>query len=324
MKRLGAVLLCLITAVFFLNAEGSQESGSEKAAWPKGNVQIIVPAKAGGGTDINARIFAEYLQREIGSPVVVVNQPSGGGTVAYEQVRTAKPDGMTLLFNHTGIMVNMATGRYDHTMEDFTAIAIAQSYPPQVYAVSPDAPWNNMKEFVDDAAENPGKYTIGISLGGTTHFIAGMLMENTGINLKLVEASSEVDKVAAIQGGHLTIGNLGVASAQQYEEAGKMKVLGLIDADPAPQYPQFVPAIDQGVNATWIAPLCLWGPKDMDPAIVEAINAATKGMLVDSTVQEQLEKMSETFKYRTVAEVQELLNKEDEKINTLAATLDIR
>jgi len=324
MKKLGAVLLCLLTSIFFLHAEGSQEKGTEKAAWPKGNVQIIVPAKAGGGTDINARIFAEYLQREIGSPVVVVNQPAGGGTVAFEQVRTAKPDGMTLLFNHTGIMVNMATGRYDHSMDEFTAVAIAQSYPPQVYAVAPDAPWDNMKEFVDDAKANPGKYTIGISLGGTTHFIAGMLMENTGIELKMVEASSEVDKVAAIQGGHITIGNLGISSAQQYEEAAKMKVLCLIDADPAPKYPQFVPAIDQGVNATWIAPLCVWGPKGMDPSVVEAINAATKGMLVDKTVQEQLEKMSETFKYMNVAEVQDLLSKEDQKIRSLAAKLDIK
>ncbi len=324
MKKSGAVLLCLLTAVFFLNAEGSQESGSEKAVWPKGNVQIIVPAKAGGGTDINARIFAEYLQREIGSPVVVVNQPTAGGTVAYEQVRTAKPDGMTLLFNHTGIIVQMATGRYEYTMDDFTPVAIAQSYPPQVYGVAPDAPWDNIREFVDDAAKNPGKYTIGISLGGTTHFIAGMLMENTGIELKLVEASSEVDKVAAIQGGHITIGNLGVTSAQQYEEAGKMKVLCLIDADPAPKFPQFVPAVDQGVNASWIAPLCIWGPKGMDPAVVEAINAATKNMLTDKTVQEQLDKMSETFKYRTVAEVEELLKKEEEKITTLANKLNIQ
>ena len=324
MKKISAILLCMLTAVFFLSAEGSQESGSGKAAWPKGNVQIIVPAKAGGGTDINARIFAEYLQKEIGSPVVVVNQPSGGGTVAYEQVRTAKPDGMTLLFNHTGIMVNVATGRYDHAMSEFTPVAIAQSYPPQVYAVAPEAPWKDMKEFVDDAAQNPGKYTIGIALGGTTHFIAGMLMENTGIELKLVEASSEVDKVAAIQGGHITIGNLGVTSAQQYEEAGKMKVLCLIDEEPTPKFPQFIPAIDQGVNASWIAPLCIWGPKGMDPAVVEAINAATKNMQNDTKVMEQLDKMSCSFKYRTVAEVEALLQKEEEKITTLAEKLNIQ
>ncbi len=208
-------------------------------------------------------------------------------------------------------------------MSEFTNIGIAQSYPPQVYAVAPDAPWDNMKEFVDDAKKNPGKYTIGISLGGTTHYIAGLLMQNEGIDLKMVEASSEVDKVAAIQGGHLTIGNLGVASAAQYEEAGKMKVLCLIDQEPSKQFPQFVPAMDQGVDVTWLAPLVLWGPKGMDPAVVEKINTAMKNMSTDPKVQEQLDKMASSFKYYTVDQVNEIINGEITKIEKLVESLGL-
>ncbi len=69
----------------FLFAEGSKEVTAD--TWPQGTVQVIVPAKAGGGYRPDGTYFTDYLQREIGSPVVVVNQPSGGGTVAYEQVR---------------------------------------------------------------------------------------------------------------------------------------------------------------------------------------------------------------------------------------------
>ncbi|WP_319560063.1 tripartite tricarboxylate transporter substrate binding protein [Marispirochaeta sp.] len=322
MKKSATILLCLLAAASMLTAEGNPEKETE-ARWPQGPVQIIVGARAGGGTDLMARIFSDYLQRELGSPVVVVNQPAGGGTVAYEQVRTAKPDGQTLLFMHTGMLIYNHTGRYDHPVSDFTTIAIAQSYPPQVYAVAPDTPWDNMKDFVDDARRNPGKRTVGVALGGATHFIAGTIMMEENVELKLVEAASEVDKVAAIQGGHIDIGNLGSSSAAQYEQAGKMKVLCLIDPDPDPKYPQFVPAIDQGLNFSWIAPLVVWGPKGMDPAIVEKINTATRNMGTDPGVQEQLNKMSSAYTYYTVQEAQELIYKEDEKIAALADKLGL-
>ncbi len=224
---------------------------------------------------------------------------------------------------HTGMLIYAHTGRYDHPLEDFTTVAVAQAYPPQVYAVAPDAPWDNMKDFVEDARKNPGKLTIGTALGGATHFIAGTIMMNENVDLKLVEASSEVDKVAAIQGGHIDIGNLGSNSAAQYVEAGKMKVLCLIDPTPDPAHPEFIPALDQGVNVSWYSPLVVFGPKGMDSALVEKINAATKNMGTDAKVQEQLSKMSSAYKYMTVAEAQELLRKEDAKIKALAENLGL-
>ena len=221
------------------------------------------------------------------------------------------------------MLVNYHTGKYDHSLSDFTTVAVAQSYPPQVYAVAADAPWNTMKDFVADARKNPGKLSVGIALGGTTHFIAGTIIMNENVDLKLVEAANEVDKVAAIQGGFIDLGNLGTASAKQYVEAGKMKVLCLIDPVPDPQFPEFIPAVDQGVNISWIAPLVLWGPKGMDPAVVDAINAATKEMGNDPKVKDQLAKMSSAFMYRNVADAQKLISDEDRKIGALADKLGI-
>ncbi|MBE9638356.1 Bug family tripartite tricarboxylate transporter substrate binding protein [Salipiger mangrovisoli] len=291
--------------------------------WPKGPVQLLIPAKAGGGSDVMGRVFADYLQSQIGKPVVVVNQPAGGGTVAFETVRNATPDGQTLIFTHTGLLVNYHTGRYDHPLSEFTTIAIGQSYPPQVYAVAPDAPWSDMKDFVEDARAHPGEYTFGVALGGTSHFIAGQIMDAEDVAFKLVEASSEVDKVAALQGGHIDIGNMGAGAAAQYVEAGKLKVLAMIDAEADPKYPDFVPALDQGVNASWVAPLVLWGPAGMDPALVEEINAAVKGMAENDEVIEQLDKMSSKVRAYDVAEAQALIAAEDAKIGTLAQDLGL-
>lgn len=303
-------------------ALGLQAQAADRV-WPDGPVQLVVPAKAGGGTDVMARVFSEYLQREIKSPVVVVNQAGGGGTVAFEMVRTARPDGRTLLFNHTGTLVFHHTGRYEHPISGFTTIAIMQTYPPQVYAVGPKAPWNSMKDFVEDARRNPGKRVFGVSLGGTSHFIAGQVMRDESVQFKLVEASSEVDKVAAIQGGHIDIGNMSAGAARQFVASGKLKVLAMIDEEPNPKFPEFTPAVKQGVQASWFAPLVLWGPPGMDAAVVQAINAATRNMASDATVTQQLDKMSSTFTYRPVAQAQALIKAEDDKIGALARDLGL-
>jgi tripartite-type tricarboxylate transporter receptor subunit TctC len=297
--------------------------GAFAADWPNGTVQMIVPTKPGGGTDIMSRIFADYLARASGGNVVVVNQPAGGGAVAADQVRGAKPDGKTLLFNHTGQIVNWHTGRVPINPADLTVIGVGQSYPPQVYAVAPDAPWDTMKEFVDDARANPGKLSIAVQLGGTSHFIAGLLEMNEGIDLKKAEAAAEVDKVAAIQGGFITIGNLSAGSGRQYQGSGDMKVLGLMDEEPNARYPEFVPMKDQGVNMAWLAPLVLWGPPGMDPALVEQINGLIAGMATDPTTQEQLAKADSSFVYYDVPATQALIAGEDEKIGKLAKTLGL-
>lgn len=291
--------------------------------WPDGSVKVVVPTKAGGGTDLMTRIFADYMSRATGGNFVVVNQPAGGGAVAAEQVYSADPDGQTLLFNHTGQIINYHTGRLDRPITDFTTIGVAQSYPPQVYAVSPNAPWSDMKEFIEDARANPGKYSVAVQLGGTSHFIAGLLQKNTGIKLRPVEAAAEVDKVAGIQGGFLDLGNMAAGAARQFVEAGDLKVLGMIDAPASPRYPEFVPLVDQGVDMVYIAPLLVWGPPGMDPALVEEINAVIAGMATDEIVQEQLAKADSTFRYYTVEEALALVEAEDAKLGELAQDLGL-
>lgn len=298
-------------------------SGAQAADWPGGPVKLIIPSRPGGGTDIMGRIFADYLQRATGAAVAVINQPEGGGIVAQETVRMAKPDGQTLLFQHTGMLVGIQTGRYDHGMDEFTVLGIAQSYPPQVYAVAPDAPWQNMRELIDDARANPGQYTVGVSMGQATHFIAGTMMMNEDVDLRLVEASAEVDKVAGIQGGHITLGNLGAASARQFVTSGDMRVLCMVDATPDPDYPEFQTCLDQGVNVSWIAPLLVLGPAEIDTGIATKINAVIQTMGEDDQVAQALATADSSFVPYSLEEANEIVQRENTQIGVLARHLGL-
>ena len=53
---------------------------------PGASVRIIVPAAAGGTTDIIGRIVAQHLQTMWGTPVVVENRPGAGGTIGSAEM----------------------------------------------------------------------------------------------------------------------------------------------------------------------------------------------------------------------------------------------
>ena len=67
----------------------SAAPAAAQANWPERAINLVVGFGAGGGTDIIARIVATALTEELGQPVVVVNRPGAGGTVAAESVASS-------------------------------------------------------------------------------------------------------------------------------------------------------------------------------------------------------------------------------------------
>ena len=78
-------------------AESSAAGGAEMTSeWaPSGTVSIVVPAGAGGDTDLTARTFAQYAKGLTGVDFIVVNANGASGSVASNQVLQSANDGMT-------------------------------------------------------------------------------------------------------------------------------------------------------------------------------------------------------------------------------------
>jgi tripartite-type tricarboxylate transporter receptor subunit TctC len=79
------------------------------ADWPARPVSVVVPVAAGGAADALARAWAAYASKEIGGTVVVENKPGANGMIAAQAVKTARPDGYTILFSPSA---GMAGGRF--------------------------------------------------------------------------------------------------------------------------------------------------------------------------------------------------------------------
>ena len=93
-----SVALCLLLATLGCTGGGSVEKKPAEPAWPSKDITFIVPFKAGGGYDIQARIVAplieKYLPRK--ANVIVNNQPAAGGKVGSLALMKSPPDGHTI------------------------------------------------------------------------------------------------------------------------------------------------------------------------------------------------------------------------------------
>lgn len=220
------------------NGTASPSSGnqSEPAApetpavfpWPTGDVTMYVASSAGGGTDTQARIFAEYFKKHTGCNMIVENQSSGSGTVAYELVRTAEADGNTLLFYHSSMFIAYYSGLYEYgILEHFTPLAKITTSLPNALCVPIDSPYNSVDELVAAAKAAPETIVAGIQVGGFPEYLIKLLEKDGNCSFKRVDAGNANDRLTSLLGGHIDVACISAGTAVKNEQAGKLKVLAV-------------------------------------------------------------------------------------------------
>lgn len=286
------------------------------ADYPVSSVRLLVPANPGGGTDANARLFAEYFQRHSDADVAVVNQPAGGGVVAAQTLATAPNDGSVLYVWHAALHTTNLSGQSPFPYTAFTPLATTAQYN-DVYAVRADAPYSSVPELVDYAQENPGEVTIGSQFGGTTQVKGDALNAAAGGTMRLVDSGGESDRITALLGGQADVISMSVANAKQYVEDGQMKVLAVINSEPDPFAPEWPTTTSQGVDISFPLTFTVYGPPDMDPEAVAAFEAVLEEMRADPEYQAALEQASQVPAIAGPAETTEFLQSELEFVESL-------
>jgi tripartite-type tricarboxylate transporter receptor subunit TctC len=157
---------------------------AQAQGYPTRLVRVIVPAAAGGPSDVIGRLIAQKLSEAWGKQFVVENVPAGAGNVGAGLAAKAPPDGYTMLFPSSGVVVNpslYAKLPYD-TVRDFAPVTLAAA-SPHVLAANPSLPVKTVAELISVVKPNPGKYTYASPGTGTTGQLAGELL---GYHLALI------------------------------------------------------------------------------------------------------------------------------------------
>jgi tripartite-type tricarboxylate transporter receptor subunit TctC len=154
--------------------------------YPQKPVRLIVPAPAGGPTDVPGRLIADGLSGLIGQRFVVENRVGAGGLVAGEYVSRAAPDGYTLLYANTSVLaVNPALQGANMPYDPAKAFAPIGfvSNSPQLLVANPKVPYKTVQELVAWAKKNPGKLNFATAGVGTLpHLTYELFKMETGID----------------------------------------------------------------------------------------------------------------------------------------------
>jgi tripartite-type tricarboxylate transporter receptor subunit TctC len=179
----------------------------QAADWPVRPVTVVVPLAAGGNTDMMARLAAQHLTDKLGQTFIVENRPSAGGAIATAQVAAAPPDGYTLLFTPSSMLL-------------LTPLLQKLSFDPgkqlvpvtnvgtgaQVIAIKRELPARTLPEFLAYARGHPG--TLNFAVAGTqniSHLAPVLLFARAGVNLVMVPAKGEAQAIADLISGQVDL-----------------------------------------------------------------------------------------------------------------------
>ena len=151
-------------------------SAAQGQTWPARPVTLIVPFPPGGSTDIVGRIAAEGMAKELGQGFVVDNRGGAGGAIGAKAIADAAPDGYTLgvatVSTHVvNPVVRGAALGYD-ALKDFTYLSQIAAVP-NVLAVHPSVPAQNLDGFILYLRQNPGKLNFGTPGNGSLGHLIG-------------------------------------------------------------------------------------------------------------------------------------------------------
>ena len=148
--------------------------------------------------------------------MVVTNVNGGGGTIAMSQVQDAAPDGNTMLFAHTGMMiVNEVSGlinyKFDAKLDISCIPAVDKSV---VFVASKKSGFKNLQDLVTKAKAQPGSVIYGTELGGYSHLQGLIFAKQAGVQLKVVDVGSASDKVTSLLGGRIDLSSISFGPGQ--------------------------------------------------------------------------------------------------------------
>ena len=126
-------------------------------------IRIIVPFAPGGSGDITARLVGKYIEEKTGQPFVVENKPGANGIVGALSVKSAPPDGYTLMLATTSTNaanVHMYKNPGYDPEKDFQVVGIIGS-SGTFLVVPADSPYKTLAELIAYAKANPGKLNFG-------------------------------------------------------------------------------------------------------------------------------------------------------------------
>ena len=262
-------ILGAAAASLMLASSVAQAGSHSVPKLPCDTAQLIVPWKAGGGTQVLYALVEKTIS-EMDTPynLKVITVPGQGGNKGAKQAAKAAPDGCTLFAIHQSAITSFLNGRIDFHYNGFDTIANV-TVTPDIIGASADAPFNTIQEMAAYAKANPGKVSAGATFGSTSHFIWLLLEKTLGIKLNLVPYDGTAERMNALLSGAITLGAVNVASGKKHLQAGTIKPLAIAADDRDKAIPDVPTLKEAGYDMTFALERGIVAPKGTPREVID-------------------------------------------------------
>jgi tripartite-type tricarboxylate transporter receptor subunit TctC len=262
-------ILGAAAASLMLASSVAQAGSHSVPKLPCDTAQLIVPWKAGGGTQVLYALVEKTIS-EMDTPynLKVITVPGQGGNKGAKQAAKAAPDGCTLFAIHQSAITSFLNGRIDFHYNGFDTVANV-TVTPDIIGASADAPFNTIQELAAYAKANPGKVSAGATFGSTSHFIWLLLEKKMGIKLNLVPYDGTAERMNALLSGAITLGAVNVASGKKHLQAGTIKPLAIAADSRDKQIPDVPTLMEAGFDMTFALERGIVAPKGTPREVID-------------------------------------------------------
>ena len=204
--------------------------GRAQPNWPRQSIRFVVPFAPGGTSEIVARTVAQELTKQLGQTVFVDNKGGGAGIPAMTDVSKAAPDGHTIILGHVG---SLAVNPYIFPSQpfdvnrDFVPVTLLAKVP-NVFAIHPDVPAKDFREFVAYAKKNPGKLDYG-SAGNASagHLAMEYLKMVTGMFITHIPYRGTGPQLTDLLAGRTQATSAGLPALLPHIKSGKLRAIAV-------------------------------------------------------------------------------------------------
>lgn len=262
-------------------------------AWAQSRpVRVLVGLPPGGGVEAVSRIFAEKLRETLGQPFVIENRVGGSGLIAMEALRTAAPDGHTLLFAPSGgvtlIAQTFRKPRFD-PFKDVVPVAMVGTIDVVLVANAATG-LSTLAEYLAAVKSDTRLRNFGAAPGTIPHLAAATFADAAGIDPLHVPYKGAGQVITDVLGGVLAVSVVTAGEAMGHQRAGRLRIVASFGATRSPLMPD-VPTMKESGYAVesggWFG---FYAPAGTPPDVIDRYGRALVAATAAPDVRERLER----------------------------------
>jgi tripartite-type tricarboxylate transporter receptor subunit TctC len=294
-------------------------------AYPTRPIRFIVPLAPGGGLDFVARLFGEYLSRNIGQQIYIENKLGAGGMIGIETAAKSPPDGYSVLVTNDNVASAPHVLRVNTDYVKDLVPVVQLSQQTLVLAVHSSFEVKTVAELVAAAKAKPGMGFATSGVGSNQHILGEWFAKEAGIELDHVPYRGAGQAVNDFIAGHILIGVLGPTALIPHFKTGTLRCLAQSAkkrAESLPDVPTFEEAGFKGmVLDAWYGAFV---PSGTPEAVIARLNAEMNKAAADHATRDSLLQTATEPVGGTAEQFAAVVREDGEKYARLAKELGIR